>query len=166
VTFDEYVAARADALERYAFVLTGDRFRAQDLTQTALLKAYRRWWRIERTEFPDAYVRRIMTRSFLDWRRRRSNSEQPVAEMPGEKSVAATDPAERVVVRDELQRGLDTLTRHQRAVLVLRYHQGCDDEAIAGFLGCSAGTVRTHASRGLGRLRDFMAVNDLPEGSR
>ncbi len=166
VTFDDYVATRADALERYAFVLTGDRFRAQDLTQTALLKAYRRWWFIERAEFPDAYVRRIMTTSYLDWRRRRSNSEQSVAAIPDEKSTATTDPAERVVIRDELQRGLATLTRQQRAVLVLRYHQGLDDEAIAAMLGCRPGTVRTHASRGLQRLREFMSEHDLPEGSR
>jgi DNA-directed RNA polymerase specialized sigma24 family protein len=62
------VAARGPALERYAYVLTGDAQRSQDLVQIALVKAYRRW--VVRADHPDAYVRRIVTTSYLDWRRR------------------------------------------------------------------------------------------------
>ena len=68
--FEEYVAARGPALERYAYVLTGDVQRSQDLVQTALVKAYRRWRWVVRAGHPDAYVRRIVTTSYLDWRRR------------------------------------------------------------------------------------------------
>lgn len=80
----DYVAARGPALERFAYVLTGDPHLAQDLTQIALLKAYRRWRWVARGEHPDAYVRRIVTTSFLDWRRRSSGevsarSSAPVA---------------------------------------------------------------------------------------
>ena len=71
--FEEYVAARGAALERYAFVLTSDAQRSQDLVQTALVKAYRRWRRVVRADHPDAYVRRILTTSYLDWRRLRSS---------------------------------------------------------------------------------------------
>src|SRR5512142_713209 len=115
--FEEYVAARGRALERYAFVLTGDRQRAQDLVQTALVKAYRRWRRVSRTDHPDAYVRRILTTSYLDWRRRRSSSEEPVDVLP--ETAAGVDPADLVVARDEMLRALAVLTPHQRTVLVL-----------------------------------------------
>lgn len=160
--FEEYVAARGEALERYAFVLTGDAHRAQDLTQTALLKAYRRWRRVARADSPDAYVRRIVTTSYLDWRRRRSNAEEPavLVDTPG-----APDPADRVTTRDELQRALATLSPRQRAVLVLRHYEGWSDAAIAAALGCGEPAVRTHASRGLQRLRAALAENE-PEGSR
>src|SRR4051794_20911234 len=80
--FDEYVAARGPALERYAFVLTGDAQRSQDLVQTALVKAYRRWRWVVRAGHPDAYVRRIVTTSYLDWRRLRSSGEHPVETLP------------------------------------------------------------------------------------
>ena len=162
--FEEYVAARGRALERYAFVLTGDPQRAQDLVQTALVKAYRHWGRVGRTEHPDAYVRRIVTTSYLDWRRRRGSHEEPLAEPP-ETHPPVPDPADRVAAHDELRRALATLTSQQRAVLVLRHYEGYDDASIAGVLGCSEGTVRSHASRGAQRLRAVLVPTRLPEES-
>jgi RNA polymerase sigma-70 factor (sigma-E family) len=163
--FEEYVAARGRALERYAFVLTGDAQRSQDLVQTTLLKAYRRWRRVSRAGHPDAYVRRILTTSYLDWRRRRSSGEEVLAALP-EPVSSSPDPADRVALRDELQRALGTLTPQQRAVLVLRHYEGYDDAAIAAVLGCSEGTVRAHASRGAQRLRSALLPTRLPEGPR
>jgi RNA polymerase sigma-70 factor (sigma-E family) len=163
--FEEYVAARGRALERYAYVLTGDRQRSQDLVQTALLKAYRQWRRVVRTEHPDAYVRRILTTSYLDWRRRRASTEEPVADLP-ESATDDSDPADLVVLRDEMFRALGTLTPHQRAVLVLRHYEGYDDAAIGAVLGCSEVTVRSHATRGAQRLRAVLDPTSLPEGPR
>jgi RNA polymerase sigma-70 factor (sigma-E family) len=160
--FDEYVAARGPALERYAFVLTGDAQRSQDLVQTALVKAYRRWRWVVRAGHPDAYVRRIVTTSYLDWRRRRSSDERPVESVPD--AAGADDPADRVVQRDEVRRALATLSPQQRAVLVLRHYEGYDDAAIAAVLGCGEGTVRSHASRGAQRLR--AALQSMTEESR
>ena len=158
--FEDYVAARGRALERYAFVLSGDAHTAQDLVQTALLKAYRRWRRVTAAEHPDAYVRRIVTTSYLDWRRRRGNAEEPVGELPD--TGSGQDLADGVVRRDELRRALGTLTPQQRAVLVLRHYEGYDDAAIANVLNCGEGTVRTHASRGAERLRRALGTADLP----
>lgn len=161
--FSEYVAARGPALERFAYVLTGDADLAQDLVQTALLKAYRRWRWVSRAEHPDAYVRRIVTTSYLDWRRRRSNAEAPVDVVPDR---AGPDLAESVVDRDQLRRALGTLTPRQRAVLVLRHYEGLDDAAIAALLRCGEVSVRSHASRGAARLRESLDRTISPGGSR
>jgi RNA polymerase sigma-70 factor (sigma-E family) len=166
--FEEYVAARGPALERYAFVLTGDAQRSEDLVQTALVKAYRRWRWVVRAGHPDAYVRRIVTTSYLDWRRRRSNDEQPVESVPDAAATGARghDPADRVAERDEMRRALATLSPQQRAVLVLRHYEGYDDAAIAAVLGCGEGTVRAHASRGGRRLREALQQSRLTEEPR
>ncbi|NHC13065.1 SigE family RNA polymerase sigma factor [Motilibacter deserti] len=165
--FDEYVAARGQALERFAYVLTGDAHRAQDLTQTALLKAYRHWRRVTAAEHPDAYVRRIVTRSYVDWRRRGSSREEPVDVVPDlPEEGASADPAERVAARDELRRALVTLSPKQRAVLVLRDYEGYDDAAIAATLDCAEASVRSHASRGLARLRAVLSEPTVPEELR
>lgn len=76
------------------------------------------------------------------------------------------DPADRVAARDELQRALATLSARQRAVLVLRHYEGWDDAAIAAALRCGEPVVRTHASRGLQRLRAALDPTILPEGLR
>lgn len=122
--FSDYVTSNGRALERYAFVLSGDRQRAKDLVQTALLKACRHRRRVTVMEYPDAYVRRVITTSCLDWRRR-SNTEL----LLDDRTVSATlidesNPADQVVERDELRRALRILSLHQPAVLVLRYYEG------------------------------------------
>lgn len=164
--FEAYVTARGHWLERYAYALTGDRQRAEDLVQNALLQTYRHWARITAVEHPDAYVRRVLTNGYLDWRRRRRNSELPTDELPEPDS--SPDLAVGVVDRDELQRALQTLSPHQRAVLVLRHLEGLDDESIASLLGCSAGTVRSHAARGADRVRAFLnqSAEDPPPPQR
>jgi RNA polymerase sigma-70 factor (sigma-E family) len=163
VDFSEYVAVRGPALERFAYVLTGDAHLAQDLVQTALLKAYRRWRWVSRAQHPDAYVRRIVTRSYLDWRRRRSSGEQPVDAVPEQ---AGPDPADGVADRDQLHRALRTLSPRQQAVLVLRHYEGLDDAAIAVLLSCAETSVRSHASRGLARLRESLDPTTSPGGTR
>jgi RNA polymerase sigma factor (sigma-70 family) len=65
----------------------------------------------------------------------------------------SVDPVNRVVAADEIRRALAGLSPQQRAVIVLRHLGGLDDAAIADELGCSQGTVRTHASRGMQRMR-------------
>jgi len=159
--FDEYVAANGRALERYAYVLTGQAVGAQDLVQTTLMKAYRHWRRVSRAEFPDAYVRRILTNTFLDQRRRRGAPEQPMAVVPDQ--AIGADLAEGAAARSEIDWALQHLSPHQRAVIVLRHLIGLSDAAIAQELGCSEATVRSHVTRGLQRMRDVLG--EQPTGS-
>jgi RNA polymerase sigma factor (sigma-70 family) len=46
-----------------------------------------------------------------------------------------------------------SLPVRQRTVVVLRYYLDLSDEHIAQLMGCTAGTVRSHASLALGTLR-------------
>lgn len=162
--FDAYVAAHGSGLERYAYVLTGQPASAEDLVQTALMKAYRRWRRVSRVEFPDAYVRRMVTNAFLDLHRHRSNAEWPLADIPD--SPRGPDPAVEVVHRDQIARALTSLSAHQRAVIVLRHYLGLSDADIAAELGCGESTVRSHASRALQRMREYLTSVDLQEKER
>jgi RNA polymerase sigma-70 factor (sigma-E family) len=167
VTFEEYVATRRQGLQRYAYLLTGDAHRAQDLVQTALLEAYLRWRKVSRTEHPDAYVRRIITNQHLRWHGRRWSREDPTDPLDGGPEPVATgwdarDPGIRVADRDQLRRVLTLVSPQQRAVLVLRYYEGYDDAAIARALDTSETTVRSQASRGLARLRSELKIPAAP----
>jgi RNA polymerase sigma factor (sigma-70 family) len=59
-----------------------------------------------------------------------------------------------VAERDYLLRALAALPPRQRAVLVLRYFDDLSEAETAGVLGCSLGTVKSHAARALARLRE------------
>jgi RNA polymerase sigma factor (sigma-70 family) len=65
------------------------------------------------------------------------------------------DHAGDVADRDFLLRALAGLPPRQRAVLVLRYFCDLPEAEIADALGCSAGTVKSQASRALAKLREM-----------
>lgn len=153
--FDAFVRAHGSEFARLAFLLSGDRGHSEDLVQSSLLKAHKAWSRIGQMENPVAYVRTVVTREFLSWRRRRYTREvvtDTARLLPF--GPFDDDPAETVIRRDATWRHLATLTRRQRSVLVLRYYADLTDDEIAEILRCSRATVRSHATRGLRALRE------------
>lgn len=154
-SFEDYVTARGSTLLRFAYLLTGDRHLAEDLVQEVLSRVHRRWHRMTHVEHPDAYLRTAIVRQFLSWRRRRASQEASLDALP-EQPDAAPDHAGVHAVRDEMWRLLANLPRKQRAVLVLRFYEDLPDDQIAEAVGCRQVTVRTHASRGLARLRQLL----------
>ncbi|PUA82721.1 SigE family RNA polymerase sigma factor [Nocardioides currus] len=157
--FVAFVDARSVALLRTARLLcAGDLHAAEDLVQTALEKAYVAWPRIKRREAQEAYVRSIMTRSAIDRTRRRQRRGEVVTDDVPETPVVHAGPEE----RDEVWALLASLSPRQRAVLVLRYYEDQSEAQIAEALGCSAGTVKAHASRGVALMRELLASSTGP----
>ena len=150
VEFEDFVAARSTALWRSAYLLTGDRQRAEDLLQTALVKAWRRWDSITRREAVESYVRAAIATTYTDWWRRRWNGEVPTGELP-ERAVPSE--AAGVEVRQDVLAALARLPRGQRAVVVLRYFDDLTEQQTADTLGISVGTVKSQTSRALAALR-------------
>lgn len=158
MTFDEFVGARLGPLLRYATVVTCDPHLAQDVVQEVLLRAQQRWRRIARVDQPEAYVKRMVLNEFLSWRRRVANRVLPMERSQLDRATPpAEDPARQMVERDALLARIAGLPPRQRAVIALRYYEGCTDVEIAQLLDCRVGTVRSHASRALATLRDGMA---------
>jgi RNA polymerase sigma-70 factor (sigma-E family) len=154
VSFEEFVQLCSPRLFRTALLLTGqDRAAAQDLLQLALERAYRHWSRVCRSGEPERYVRRILANASNDvWRRAARRPERPLR--PGDIGAVEPDQADAVAERDFLMRALAALPARQRTVLVLRYFADLSEAEIADALGCSVGTVKSQASRGLARLRE------------
>lgn len=149
--FREFVTARWSALLRIAYLLTGDRGRAEDLVQSALVRAHRHWSRIQREGSAEAYIRKIMVNLNTDWWRRLGSREHAVESVPDARF--ASDAYAAFDMRDELWTSLQELPARMRAVLVLRYFEDLSEAETAAILGCSIGTVKSQCSRGLGRLR-------------
>nr|WP_062333969.1 SigE family RNA polymerase sigma factor [Herbidospora sakaeratensis] len=146
--FERYVEQRSSRLLRTAYLLCRDWATAEDLTQTALAKAWLAWRRIG--DNPDAYVYRILVNTHNSWWRRMWRREVPTGELP---ESAAPDGERSADDRDVLRVALAGLPPGMRAVLVLRYFEDLSDPEIAAILGCSEVTVRSQASRALAKLR-------------
>lgn len=147
-SYDAFVTARYAALRRTAYVLTGNHHDAEDLVQTALMKAAGVWRRIE--ERPEPYVRRIMYHENVSGWRRRRVTEEPLGSHDA--PVGSDDTAvDRVVLADALAR----LTPKQRSVLVLRYYEDLTERQAATVMGVRVGTVKSQTRHALARLREL-----------
>jgi RNA polymerase sigma-70 factor (sigma-E family) len=151
-SFAEFVRGRWGRLVRLGYSLTLDVGRAEDLVQESLAKLWAVWPRV-RDGSPEAYVRRTIVNGAISASRRKWRGEEPREELPDLPDAGVDGPGT-VDDRDWVRRGLATLSLHQRAVVVLRYAEDLSERQVADLLGMSTGTVKTHASRGLARLRE------------
>jgi len=156
--FRAFVAARSTSLLWFAHLLTGDRHAAEDIVQTALAKTAAGWSRVRHKENPEGYVRRAIVNTHLNGLRRRPWREQPHGDVP----ELATDrrPESDLDERDAMWHALSGLPPRQRAVLVLRYYEDLSESDIAEVLGCSRGTVKSQAAKGLLHLRRIVQKED------
>jgi RNA polymerase sigma-70 factor (sigma-E family) len=159
--FSEFVAARGPALQRTAFLLTGDWGRAEDILQTVLVKTLRHWPRVS-SGSPEAYVRTALARTAVSSWRRRWHGEAPSATLPEGSSDSWSDVDRRRVVFDALRQ----LPARQRAVIVLRFYEDLTEVAVADALGVSVGTVKSQTAKALQRLRVSPHMNDEMRTSR
>ncbi len=148
--FSEFVASRQVHLRRIAYAICGDWYRADDLLQTALTKAYVAWPRIRDDGREEAYVRRIIVRANVDehrrpWRRERAGLE--------DHDPAAAPAGLAVEERSALFDALQALPAMQRKTVALRHWLGLSVEETAAELGIATGTVKSHSSRGLAALQ-------------
>jgi RNA polymerase sigma-70 factor (sigma-E family) len=150
---DALVAERGSALLAAAVLLTGSRTAGEDLLQVALERLMRRWNRVHGDK--EGYLRRTLYHLAIDqWRSRKRRQEVLVdVGQPGQ-----SDGTDALHLRQALIEALATLPPRQRAVLVLRYWEQLSEAESAQTLGCSIGTVKSTASRGLARLREVTAI--------
>ncbi|MBZ0224920.1 MAG: RNA polymerase sigma factor [Comamonas sp.] len=147
------------ALRRYARVLTGDAWAADDLVQDTLERACGKW----RLWLPGSDLRAwlftLMHRVFLNQRRDGASHARVMSlddaqdDLPG----AARDLDSAI----DLQRCLLRLPEEQRTVLLLVTLEDLSYADVAGMLGVPMGTVMSRLSRARGRLRELMG-RDLP----
>nr|BFE55690.1 SigE family RNA polymerase sigma factor [Dactylosporangium thailandense] len=157
--FEQFVRVRYTELLHTAYLLTGSQPAAEDLVQSCLLKIMPRF---ERIAEPMPYLRRAMVNQRTSWwralRRELLSPEPPDGARP--------DPTGAFAERSALVAELARLPERMRAVLVLRYWEDLSEAETAEALGCSVGTVKSQASRGLARLRVLLESGDAQRSER
>ncbi len=154
--FTDFMHGRWSKLVRLGYGLTGDLQLAEDLAQTAFARAYASWPRVRRADNPDAYLRRIVVNANRNRFRKLRVSETLTAAVP--ELASASDNTDQRHDRDALMTALMQLPYGQRAAVVLRYWMDMTETEAAEVLGCSAGNVKSQASRALAKLRSSSAL--------
>jgi RNA polymerase sigma-70 factor (sigma-E family) len=153
---DALYEAHAHEALRLAYLLTGDRALAEDLTQDAFVKVLGHfqdlrnrdafWWYLRKT------IVNLSRSHFRRWRVERSYLERY---RPAPQGTAGPDLGD----RDRLRVALLTLRPEQRAAVVLRYYADLTEPATAEILGCPVGTVKSMV-RGMESLREELNPDD------
>lgn len=158
---------------RLAYLLTGDRFLAEDIVQDSFLQAYHALPRFQTGRPFLPWFQQIVTNTtrmrLRSLRRRREVSLSQIAgeeEGDGRKEPlasplsasardAAANPAaraERMEDRAAIGQALAALTEKQREAVALRYYFAYSDQEIAEILGCPVNTARHRVYDGLHAL--------------
>jgi len=149
---EKLLADRGHQLMGAAIALAGSRQDGEDLLQAALERVLRKPRQVDADI--EGYLRRVLYNLAADGWRRGGTWRRKL--LPVLRAVETRpDDTEVIDLRDTLVRLLSQLPPRQRAVIVLRYWEQRTEAETAALLGCSAGTVKSAASRGLQRLREL-----------
>ena len=155
--FAAFARERQQQLYRTAYLLCGNRERAQDLVQSALVGLLKSWNRVREADNPDAYARTAVVRVFLSERRklrREAEIQALVHSRPTTVQTASHDAS--TDLRLTILQALRQLPPKPRAMVILRYWEDLTIEQTATALGCSEGNVKSQCSRSLEKLRTLL----------
>jgi RNA polymerase sigma factor (sigma-70 family) len=139
-TFEALFTREYEGLLKVAYLMTGSRQVAEDLTHDAFVKVQSRLTFVER---PGAYLRVTVVNLARSHLRRRKVEER---------FRLLARPEAHAPTGDEMFDALATLSPSQRTAVVLRFYEDLSDEDIAARLGVRPATVRSLIHRGLARL--------------
>lgn len=134
---------------------------AEDATQEILVEVWKSAERYDsRAGSEVTFLMTIARRRLID--RARRQGRRPAAELLEDAgTIAAPAQKDRAEMHDEVQRAQDALAQlrpEQREVLGIALGHGRTHQEIAASIGMPLGTVKSHARRGLIRLREMLGV--------
>lgn len=149
--FDSLAAQVRPVLLAYGRQWLGEGYLAEELAQETLLRAYERMPSLRE---PGAFTGCLMAIA-RNWALQRLRAQRTVEELAllDEDAVPAPDPAEAILLRQDLLRALDHLSPEQRSAAELRLVQQCTVPEAAAALGVEPEVVKGRLQRARATLR-------------
>jgi RNA polymerase sigma-70 factor (ECF subfamily) len=151
---------------RLAYQVLRDQEEALDTAQEAFVKAFRALPAFKGDSAFYTWLFRITMNVALDRRRQRaartkSLGAEDVTPEELERTAVSTDPDPEGVAtsserRDRIRKGLDSLSEHHRAIIILSDIEGLQYREIAEVLGIPMGTVMSRLHHARRRLREIL----------
>lgn len=153
----EFCRAEYERLVRFLSLYCGEPVLAEELAQESLTQACRHWNSVRAMDNPRAWLRRVGVNAANSHFRRRASEKRARARLEAEPAaVQIGDPADALAVRSALA----SLSRRQRAVLLMRFFDDLSIRDIAACLDCSENTVKSLVRRGLAALRETDVIRE------
>ena len=150
-SFENFYLEEYSQVLALAFVLTGDRVAAEDLTHDAFMAALEEWNDLNK---PAGWIRTVVVnRSKSAWRRK-SAENRALARLDAEVRVGDSLPEDTEEFWGEVRR----LPRRQAQAIALFYLEDRPVAEIAEVLGCEESTARVHLMRGRRTLAKRLKV--------
>lgn len=159
--FDQLFAEEYDAVVSAAYQVTGHRAIATEVTQDAFAEGFARWRKVNRYDRPGAWVRRVAIRNAVKVRDRDRRRIELMVE-----AAADLPPRQDHGLTLDLELALDTLSPHQRAMVVLHYFEDLPVDEAAAVLGYKPATASVHLHRARGRLATALAGEETIDAGR
>ncbi|WP_026437396.1 sigma-70 family RNA polymerase sigma factor [Acidovorax sp. JHL-9] len=153
------VVEQLPGLRRYARVLTGDSWAADDLVQDTLERACSKWRLWRSGSDLRAWLFTLMHNLYLNQRRAMPSLQRLEMEDVQDTLQASARPSDDAL---DLERCLQRLPAEQRAVLLLVTLEDLSYEDTARILDIPVGTVMSRLSRARRRLRALMERTPAP----
>lgn len=156
-SFAEFYGREWQDVVGLGFVLTGDRWVAEELAQESFMAACRKWDQVRVMDKPGAWVRRVVANQSVSWFRRRRVEWRAMVRIgnPGGPSDLGID--ERSA---EVWAAVRTLPKRQGQAIALVYFDGMSVVEASEVIGCSHETARTHLKRGRKALAARLGVEE------
>jgi len=155
---DDLVAAIPN-MRAFAISLCGNRDRADDLVQEALVRAWNHLDSFEVGTNLKAWLFTILRNAYFSELRK---TKREVADSDGLMAARVAVPAEQHAHLDlkDLSNALARLPADQREALILVGAEGFSYEDAASISGCAVGTVKSRVNRARSKLAELMASPD------
>jgi RNA polymerase sigma-70 factor (ECF subfamily) len=165
----EGLAEHLPHVYRLALRLTGDRHRAEDLTQDTFLRAWKSRQQLKDSRAERVWLLRIAANLWTDALRQRSTPSATVSPLPDDACVSQPTAERSAETRESLARALellDGLPVRQRTVLYLTAVEGLSLSEVGKILGINTNAVKVNLSLARKRMREQMAKKALDSGLR
>lgn len=134
---------------RLAFSYVHNEADAMDIVQEGACKAMLKWESLEREDFAESWIYRIMLNEIFSMLRKRSREQERMTDTDCLEEMPADAPTDSLPLRE----ALDRLPPKDKALVELRYFEDLKLEEIAGILDENLSTVKSRLYRTLQKLR-------------
>ena len=171
INLDQFLAANERRAYRICLLATGEQADALDIVQDAMLKLVKHYAQRSPNEWP-ALFHRIVQNTIRDWYRKekirrrwrhwfsRTNdegeTEDGLEQQPQNGTHQPDELTRQSMTMTHLDEQIRQLPLRQQQAFLLRQWEGLDVAATARAMGISEGSVKTHYSRAVHKLRETL----------